>query len=177
MRPLECGRVVLPTGGFALVSANSLDSFATSTLMLITHAGPTNLFGGMRSTVLSGRSFPDTQWTGASKCVPVCSPVSKAFQYQAGPRSSYRDNSQILNAGVLFHCVGRGSKGVCGVSGCVRSTTRSLPAVSSSKQCGQDERHWHSSRTFSSDNPVPLARRSHGAHPQRALSDWICRRN
>src|SRR6202007_2559838 len=100
--------------------------------MSITHAGPTNFLGGMRSTVLSGRSFPETQWTGASKCVPVCSPVSKAFQYQAGPRSSYRDNSQILKAGVLFHCEGSGSRGVCELKGCVRSTTRSRPWWSSS---------------------------------------------
>src|SRR5271169_5013566 len=102
--------------------------------MSITQAGPTNFFGGMRSTVLFGRSFPETQWTGASKWVPVCSPVSNPFQYQAGPRSSYRDSSQILNAGVLFHCDVSGSKGVCGVNGCVRSTTRSRPAVSSSSR-------------------------------------------
>src|SRR5271167_1076960 len=86
----------------------------------------------MLSTVLSGRSFPLIQWTGASKWVPVCSPVSNAFQYQAGPRSSYLDSSQILNVGVLFHWVGRGNKGVCGLKGWVRSTTRSRPAVSSS---------------------------------------------
>src|SRR5580700_11077522 len=100
--------------------------------MSITQAGPTNFLGGMRSTVLSGRSFPETQWTGASKWVPVCSPVSNPFQYQAGPRSSYCDSSQILNAGVLLNCGGNGSKGVCGVRGWVRSTTRSRPAVSSS---------------------------------------------
>ena len=35
-------------------------------------------------------SRPVTQWIGASKCVPVCSPVEMLFQYQAGPRSSYR---------------------------------------------------------------------------------------
>src|SRR5579863_7736687 len=102
--------------------------------MSITQAGPTNFAGGMRSTELSGRSFPEIQWTGASKWVPVCSPVSNPFQYQAGPRSSYRDSSQILNAGVLFHCDGSGSKGVCGVNGCVRSTTRSRPAISSSSR-------------------------------------------
>ena len=30
------------------------------------------------------------QCTGASKWVPVCSPVLMSFQYHAGPRSSYR---------------------------------------------------------------------------------------
>ena len=44
--------------------------------------------GGMLSVALLGRSFPDTQWIGASKCVPVCSPQEKLFQYHAGPRSS-----------------------------------------------------------------------------------------
>jgi hypothetical protein len=29
-----------------------------------------------------------TQWIGASKCVPVCSPQEMLFQYQPGPRSS-----------------------------------------------------------------------------------------
>ena len=36
----------------------------------------------------SSPSRPVTQCTGASKCVPVCSPVLMSFQYQAGPRSS-----------------------------------------------------------------------------------------
>src|SRR5262249_44793508 len=89
----------------------------------------------MRSTVFSARSFPETQCTGASKWVPVCSPVSKPFQYHAGPRSSYRESSQILNAGVLFHWLGSGSKGVCGLNVWVRSTTRSRPARSSSTSC------------------------------------------
>ena len=38
--------------------------------------------------LVSGRSLPETQWIGASKCVPVCSPTEMLFQYQAGPRSS-----------------------------------------------------------------------------------------
>ena len=46
------------------------------------------LCGGMLSTALSGRSRPDTQWIGASKWVPVCSPMEMLFQYQAGPRPS-----------------------------------------------------------------------------------------
>src|SRR5579862_2969876 len=89
----------------------------------------------MRSTVLSARSFPEIQCTGASKCVPVCSPVSKAFQYHDGPRSSYRESSRIVKAGVLFHGLGSGSKGVCELKGCVRSTTRSRLARSSSSSC------------------------------------------
>ena len=36
----------------------------------------------------SSPSWPVTQWLGASKWVPVCSPVRKLFQYHAGPRSS-----------------------------------------------------------------------------------------
>jgi hypothetical protein len=35
-----------------------------------------------------GRLAPVIQWIGASKWVPVCSPVEMLFQYQAGPRSS-----------------------------------------------------------------------------------------
>src|SRR4051812_48308328 len=54
----------------------------------ITQAGATKFDGGMVSTALSGSSFPVTQWIGASKWVPVCSPIEKLFQYQAGPRSS-----------------------------------------------------------------------------------------
>jgi hypothetical protein len=32
-------------------------------------------------------SLPVIQWIGASRCVPVCSPVVMLFQYQAGPAS------------------------------------------------------------------------------------------
>ena len=45
-------------------------------------------------------SRPVTQWIGASKCVPVCSPVEMLFQYQAGPRSSYRLISVSANGQV-----------------------------------------------------------------------------
>jgi hypothetical protein len=34
---------------------------------------------------LSAYSRPVTQCAGASKCVPVCSPIDKLFQYQARP--------------------------------------------------------------------------------------------
>src|SRR5258707_11174107 len=62
--------------------------FSTSFVTSKTQAGPMNFLGGMRSTEESGKSLPVIQWTGASKWVPVCSPVSKAFQYQKGPRES-----------------------------------------------------------------------------------------
>ena len=52
----------------------------------MTTAGPTSRPGGTWLT--SSWSWPVTQWMGASKWVPVCSPPSRAFQYQAGPRSS-----------------------------------------------------------------------------------------
>jgi len=43
---------------------------------------------GIVSTVLLGRSLPEIQCTGASKCVPVCSLNEMLFQYHIGPRSS-----------------------------------------------------------------------------------------
>src|SRR5216683_8135393 len=64
---------------------------------------------------------------GASKCVPVCSPQEKLFQYQADPRSSYREISSIRNG---QHCPNSGGSAICGNSGdrvCVRSTTRIRP--------------------------------------------------
>jgi len=54
----------------------------------MTKAGATKFCGSMVSTELFGRSLPEIQWMGASKCVPVCSPQEKLFQYQPGPRSS-----------------------------------------------------------------------------------------
>jgi hypothetical protein len=46
---------------------------------------------GMVSQAFSGKSLPVIQCTGASKCVPVCSPIRMVFQYQAGPLSSKRE--------------------------------------------------------------------------------------
>jgi hypothetical protein len=43
---------------------------------------------GSVSTELFGKSLPVNQWIGASKCVPVCSPKVRLFQYQAGPLAS-----------------------------------------------------------------------------------------
>jgi hypothetical protein len=54
----------------------------------MTQAVAKNFSAGMVSVVLSGKSLPEIQWTGASKWVPVCSPQEKLFQYQFGPRSS-----------------------------------------------------------------------------------------
>ena len=54
----------------------------------ITQAGAMNFRTSMVSTALFGKSLPEIQWIGASKCVPVCSPRLMLFQYQAGPRSS-----------------------------------------------------------------------------------------
>src|SRR6186997_1829174 len=65
-------------------SASRAASFEQS----ITQAGPMKRSGGIESTALCGRSLPEIQWMGASKCVPVCSPHEKLFQYHAGPRSS-----------------------------------------------------------------------------------------
>ena len=64
----------------------------------ITTAGATKAEMGTEAT--SGWSFPVTQWIGASKWVPVCSPVWKLFQYQAGPRSSYLLISSSSNRAV-----------------------------------------------------------------------------
>ena len=52
----------------------------------MTAAGPMSFRGGIWAT--SSLSLPVTQWFGASRWVPVCSPVRMLFQYQAGPRSS-----------------------------------------------------------------------------------------
>ena len=54
----------------------------------ITQAGAMKFCASIVSVVLLGRSLPDTQWIGASKWVPVCSPQEKLFQYQAGPLAS-----------------------------------------------------------------------------------------
>src|SRR6218665_1204355 len=84
----------------------------------------------MVSTELFGRSRPEIQWIGASKCVPVCSPQEKLFQYQPGPRSSYLDTSSMRKG---QHCPISGGSAICGnpgVSVCVRSITRIWPLAS-----------------------------------------------
>ena len=54
----------------------------------MTQAAAMKFVGAIVSTELLGRSLPETQWIGASKWVPVCSPQLKLFQYQFAPRSS-----------------------------------------------------------------------------------------
>jgi len=74
----------------------------------------------------SAPSLPVTQCTGASKCVPVCSPVLMSFQYQAGPRSSYRLISVSEKGAVLPNGSGSLSTGVDSDNGAVRSMTSTL---------------------------------------------------
>ena len=69
-------------------SSRKSGSAAASALKSSTTAGATRRLAGTWAT--STPSRPVTQWIGASKWVPVCSPVEMLFQYQAGPRSSYR---------------------------------------------------------------------------------------
>ena len=76
-----------------------------------------------------GLSFPVTQWQGASKCVPTCSPISIQFQYQAGPLASKCEISWILKPGVFAKGGGSWMIGVAGLSSCVRSTTVHLSAT------------------------------------------------
>ena len=64
----------------------------------MTHAGPTKRRAGIVSHVLSGRSLPVIQCTGASKCVPVCSPRCSTFQYQPGPLSSKCEITSMVSA-------------------------------------------------------------------------------
>src|SRR5206468_6188527 len=108
---------------------------STSSVTSITHAGPTKRCTGMVSQLWSRRSLPVTQWIGASKCVPVCSPNLSVFQYQAGPLSSYREITSIDTPGDAAKIGGRPMIGVRGPSGCVRSTIRNRPACRSSRSC------------------------------------------
>src|SRR5579872_1867847 len=85
-----------------------------------THAGAKNLCAGIESVAFCGKSLPVTQWMGASKCVPVCSPQEKLFQYQAGPRLSYFEISSISNGHDFPNSGGNWIVGVEGSSGCVR---------------------------------------------------------
>ncbi len=103
-------------------------SAAASAEKSSTTAGATSRLAGTEAT--SSRSWPLTQWLGASKWVPVCSPVRKLFQYQAGPRSSYRLISSSSNDAVWPNSGGSIRIGVSGESGAVRSTTSTLPSAS-----------------------------------------------
>src|SRR5215469_13275238 len=96
----------------------------------MTTQGATSREGGTEAT--SSPSRPVIQWLGASKCVPTCSPPSNQFQYQAGPRSSYREISCVVQPGVFANGGGSCRIGVRSDSGCVRSTTRTRPEASPS---------------------------------------------
>ena len=91
-----------------------------------TAAGATSLRGGTWAT--SSPSRPVTQCTGASKWVPVCSPVEMSFQYQPGPRSSYRLISSSRNGRVFPNGSGSSRIGVLSCSGAVRSITSTRPS-------------------------------------------------
>ena len=95
---------------------------------------------GIVSTELFGRSRPEIQWIGASKCVPVCSPQEKLFQYQPGPRASYAETSSIRNG---QHWPISGGSAICGKSGvsvCVRSTTRMRRVWQRGDELAEDRR-------------------------------------
>ena len=66
---------------------------------------------------------PVTQWIGASKCVPVCSPQVKLFQYHPAALVIARDLSS-RNGLDGANCGGRIRVGKSGDRVCVRSTTR-----------------------------------------------------
>ena len=123
-RPPESARARAPTPRCAPPSAGSRDSRRRRRVTSMTHAGPTKRRGGIVSHALSGRSLPVIQCTGASKCVPVCSPKRSVFQYHAGPLSSYFEMTSMVTPGDAANIGGRPITGVVGPSGCVRSTTR-----------------------------------------------------
>src|SRR5680860_1056411 len=100
-------------------------SSAASAEKSSTTAGAINLLAGTDAT--SSLPFPVTQWLGASKCVPVCSPLRKLFQYQAGPRSSYLLISSSSNLAVCPNSGGSVRTGVVLESGAVRSTISMSP--------------------------------------------------
>ena len=93
----------------------------------MTQAGAIMSLAGIVSTALFGRFLPVNQWIGASKCVPVCSPNVTLFQYQAGPRPSYREISWMRTGAAWPNSGGSTMTGKSGLSVKVRSTTRTAP--------------------------------------------------
>src|SRR5215469_3054780 len=102
-------------------SSRKSGSALASALKSSTTAGAIRLLSGTSET--SAPSRPVIQCTGASKCVPVCSPVLMLFQYQAGPRSSYLLTSCSVNGTVLANGSGSRMTGVLDSSLAVRSMT------------------------------------------------------
>ncbi|CAB4964364.1 unannotated protein [freshwater metagenome] len=93
----------------------------------MTTAGPMSRWAGTWLT--SSRSLPVIQWFGASKWVPVCSPVWKLFQYQAGPFSSYSLMSSSWKVAVWPNSGGKPRIGVPEWRGDVRSMTSTEPST------------------------------------------------
>src|SRR5689334_7699982 len=112
-------------------SSRKSGSAAAWALKSSTTAGAISLPGATWDT--SSPSRPVTQWHGASKCVPVCSPVVMSFQYQAGPRSSNRLISCRAKDTVLLNGGGSLSTGVDEDSGAVRSMTSTVALASASE--------------------------------------------
>ncbi len=103
------------------ISSRKSGSAAACSLKSSTTAGAISLVTGTCAT--SSPSRPVAQCTGASKCVPVCSPVLMSFQYHAGPRSSYRLISCRANDRVFPNGSGSLITGVAESSREVRSIT------------------------------------------------------
>src|SRR5450755_3218281 len=101
----------------------------------MTQAGATKCCAGIVSTELFGRSRPEIQWIGASKCVPVCSPQEKLFQYQAGPRSSYLEISSRRKGHDFPNSGGSWMTAVPASKGWLRSITRISPPASAWANC------------------------------------------
>src|SRR5688572_22054192 len=93
----------------------------------------------MVSVVLFERSRPVIQCTGASKCVPVCSPIEMVFQYQAGPLSSYFEMTSIVTPGDGANIGGKPMTGVSCPSGCDKSITSTRPAARSATSAANED--------------------------------------
>src|SRR3712207_3658191 len=81
------------------------------------------------------------------------------FQYQAGPRSSYRLSSSSSNGAVWANCGGSAMTGVSADSGAVRSTTSTRPLVRASASVDRMDidvpRAWGQQRRQPSRPPRP----------------------
>src|SRR5215211_4692932 len=103
-------------------------SSATCSVTSTTAAGPINRSRPIRSTV--DPFLPVAQCAGASKCVPVCSPVWMLCQRHIGPASSKSLTSSRLRWMVLVNGGGSRRTGVAGDSGAVRSIASIDPELS-----------------------------------------------
>ncbi|MNI87699.1 hypothetical protein D3C73_1449190 [compost metagenome] len=71
--------------------------------------------------------MPVIQWTGASRCVPACSPTVTSFHAQAGPASSKLLTGETDKPTVFANGCGRFRMGVSELSGVVRSMISTEP--------------------------------------------------